>query len=330
MNEHKPVTPWAEEPKTIRPQRVVTARDRIAGFATAGFILLVTLGTQSYYIVNPTELAFTRTFGRVDQAVYAPVTPGVHLKVPFATVVDRIQVSVDTVAPAQDLRVLSHDGQVIELGVSLTRRIPPEAVYNLLYNTGAVGNVDIDRNIFAIVADRTLTIFGREDVLNIASERERIIGLMKISIASELHRLFGVDLIDLQITGFRFSPEYERAVNENSLAKTNAFRAEQILKQKEVEARQQVAEATGRADSAIQLARGESGSTLLKAQAEGKATEIQAGADAAAIKLRVEAAGGIDGYGKVMAADTMKRWNGQPPQTVLGGTGSPVPFFQVH
>ncbi|MGD0635745.1 MAG: hypothetical protein ABSA13_16055 [Beijerinckiaceae bacterium] len=44
------------------------------------------------------------------------MTPGVHLKVPFATIVERLQVSVDTVAPAQDLRVLSHDGQVIELG----------------------------------------------------------------------------------------------------------------------------------------------------------------------------------------------------------------------
>ena len=295
-----------------------------------GLMALLALASQAFYLVNPTELAFTRTFGRVDQPPSAPVTPGVHWMVPFATVVDRIQVSVDTVALPQELRVLSHDGQVIQLGVSLTRRIPPDAVYNLLYNTGGAGNVDIDRNIFAIVADRTLTIFGREDVLNIASERERIIGLMKTAIASELHRLFGVELVDLQITGFRFSPEYERAVNENSLAKTNAFRAEQILKQKEVEARQQVAEATGRADSAIQSARGESESTLLKAQADGKATEIQASADSAAIKLRVDAAGGIEGFQKVMAAETMKRWNGQPPQTVLGAPGPPVPFLQIH
>jgi regulator of protease activity HflC (stomatin/prohibitin superfamily) len=280
--------------------------------------------------VNPTELAFTRTFGRVDQAPDQPVSPGVHLRLPFVTIVDRIQVSVDTVALPQPLRVLSHDGQVIELGVSLTRSIPRQAVYKLLYDTGSVGNVDIDRNIFAIVADRTLTIFGREDVLNIASERERIIGLMKVSIAADLRKLFGIELVDLQITGFRFSPEYERAVNENSLAKTNAFRAEQILKQKQVEALQAVAEAQGRADSAIQTARGESESILLKAQATGKATEIQAAADSNAIKLRVEAAGGLDGYGKVMAAETMKRWNGQPPQTVLGGTGSPVPFFQIH
>jgi regulator of protease activity HflC (stomatin/prohibitin superfamily) len=329
LNEQAPLSPWGGGPKTAKPW-VMSARERIAGYCIAGLMLIAAFGTQSFYIVDPTELAFTRTFGRVDQAPSAPVTPGVHLKVPFATIVDRMQISVDTVALPDELRVLSHDGQVIQLGVSLTRRIPPEAVYNLLYNTGGVGNIDIDRNIFAIVADRTLTIFGREDVLNIASERERIIGLMKTSIASELHRLFGVDLIDLQITGFRFSPEYERAVNENSLAKTNAFRAEQILKQKEVEARQQVAEATGRADSAIQSARGESESTLLKAQAEGKATEIQAAADATAIKLRVDAAGGIEGYGKVMAADTMKRWNGQTPQTVLGGTGMPVPLFQIH
>jgi len=226
--------------------------------------------------------------------------------------------------------VLSHDGQVIQLGISLTRRIPPAAVYNLLYNTGSVGNADIDHNVFAIVADRTLTIFGREDVLNIASDRERVIGLMKTVIATDLNKLFGIQLIDLQITGLRFSPEYERAVNENTLAKTNAYRAEQILKQKQIEAEQVAAEAKGQADAAIEHARGESQSTLLNASAKAHATEIQATADAAAIKIRVEAAGGVQGYAQVLAAETMKQWNGQPPQTVLGGTTSPVPFFQLN
>jgi regulator of protease activity HflC (stomatin/prohibitin superfamily) len=330
MSEKTPQFPWATTKPASAPR---ISRTRHLGPIYAGVLGVLVVGwlaANSVYTVNPTELAFTRTFGRVDQAPNAPVVPGVHLKLPFATTVDRMQVSVDTVAPASDLRVLSHDGQVISLGVSLTRRIPPDAVYNLLYNTGGVGNVDIDHNVFAIVADRTLTIFGREDVLNIATERERIIGLMKTVIAADLKRLFGVDLIDLQITDLRFSPEYERAVNENTLAKTNAYRAEQILKQKQVEALQAQAEAKGRADAAIEAARGESQSTLLNADANAKATEIQANADATAIKARLDAAGGPDGYAKVMAADTMKRWNGQPPQTVLGGTGSPVPFFQVH
>ena len=102
------------------------------------------------------------------------------------------------------------------------------------------------------------------------------------------------------------------------------------MKQKQVEALQAVAEAKGRSDSAVQAARGDSESMLLRAQAAGKATEIQAAADSIAIKLRVEAAGGIDGYAKIMTADTMKRWNGQPPQTMFGGAASPVPFFQLH
>ena len=330
MTEPVTMRPWTDDPPAGRP-RGPGKPPSLGGLLAAAAVLLAVAGAYAaVYTVNPTELAFTRTFGRVDQEPANPVGPGVHLKLPFVTVVDRIQVSVDTVALPQNLRVLSHDGQVIELGLSLTRRIPPAAVYNLLYDTGGVGNVDIDRNIFSIVADRTLTIFGREDVLNIASERERIIGLMRATIAAELRRLFGVELVDLQITGFRFSPEYERAVNENTLAKTNAYRAEQVLKQKQVEALQAVAEAKGRADAAVQAARGESESVLLRAQASGKATEIQAAADSVAIKARVESAGGVDGYGKVMAADTMRRWNGQPPQTVLGGTGSPIPFLQLH
>ncbi len=88
--------------------------------------------------------------------------------------------------------------------------------------------------------------------------------------------------------------------------------------------------AKGCADAAFETARGEGQGTLLRAQAAGKATEIQAAADATAIRAHVEAAGGVDGYGKVMAADTMRRWNGQPPQTVLGGGASPIPFLQLH
>lgn len=317
--------PWGEQP---RPKIVVSRRALGLPLLGIAAVAALALGSSAFYTVQPTELAFTRTFGRVDQTQASPVAPGVHLKLPFVTVVDRMQVSVDTVSPQNDLRVLSREGQVIQLGVSLTRKIPPEAVYNLLYNTGSVGNVDIDRNVFAILADRTLTIFGREDVLNIANDRERIIGQMKTVIAADLTRLFGVQLVDLQITGFRFSPEYERAVNENSLAKTNANRAEQILRQKQIEAQQAAAEAKGQADAAIERARGESQSTLLNASAKAKATEIQAVADATAIRQRVEAAGGTQGYTQVMAADTLKLWNGQSPQTMLGNAGV-MPFLQV-
>ena len=321
-------SPWLDQVRQFPILRRRRSNLPVVGVVLA--VLAAGLLYASVYTIEPTELAFTRTFGRVDQARTQPVGPGVHLKWPFVTDVDRLQVSTDTVSPPGDLRVLSHDGQVIMLGVSITRRIPPDAVYNLLYNTGGVGNVDIDRNIFAIVADRTMTIFGREDVLNIAQERERVIGLMRTIIAADLRRLFGVELIDLQITGFRFSPEYEQAVNENTLAKTNAYRAEQILKQRQVEAEQAAAVAKGLADSAIERARGESQSTLLNAAAAAKATEIQATADADAIKIRVQASGGVDGYARIMAAETLKRWNGQTPQTVLGGTTSPLPFLQLN
>ena len=317
--------PWGEQP---RPRIVISRRALGLPLLAIAAVAVLALASGSYYTVQPTELAFTRTFGRVDQSPTSPVNPGVHLKLPFVTVVDRMQVSIDTVSPPNELRVLSREGQVIQLGVSLTRKIPQDSVYNLLYNTGSVGNVDIDRNVFAIVADRTLTIFGREDVLNIANDRERIIGQMKTVIAADLAKLFGVQLVDLQITGFRFSPEYERAVNENSLAKTNANRAEQILRQKQIEAQQAAAEAKGQADAAIERARGESQGTLLNASAKAKATEIQAMADATAIRHRVEAAGGTQGYTQVMAADTMKLWNGQSPQTMLG-TGGVMPFLPI-
>ncbi len=315
----EPPSPWAEQLRLTKSAGRPRPATPVVVAVAAVLAVVVLLATQCVYTIQPTDLAFTRTFGRVDQPPSRPVGPGVHLKLPFVTDVDRMQVSTDTISPPGDLRVLSHDGQVIMLGLSITRRIPPDAVYNLLYNTGAVGNVDIDRNVFAIVADRTMTIFGREDVLNIAQERERVIGEMRTVIAADLHRLFGIDLIDLQITGFRFSPEYEEAVNQNTLAKTNAYHAEQVLKQKRIEAEQAAAEAKGRADAAIETARGQSQSTLLNAAA-----------DADAIRLRVAAAGGVDAYARILAADTLMRWNGQTPQTMLGSASSPLPFLQLN
>jgi len=104
---------------------------------------------------------------------------------------------------------------------------------------------------------------------------------------------------------------------------------EQVLRQKRVEAEQVAAEAKVQVDAAIEHARGESQSTLLNASARAHVTEIQAQADANAIRQRVDAIGGVQGCTQVMTADTMKLWNGQPPQTMLGSGGSPMPFFQI-
>ena len=97
---------------------------------------------------------------------------------------------------------------------------------------------------------------------------------------------------------------------------------EQVLRQKQVAAELVAAEAKGQADAAIEHACGESQSTL-----RAHATEIQTQANA--IRQRVDAAGGVQGCTQVMTADTMKLCNGQPPQTMLGSGGSPMPFFQI-
>src|SRR5208282_2216939 len=57
-------------------------------------IALLYLLTDSYFIVQPTEMAGVRRLGHV--ITKEPLPPGIHFKVPFVDQADKLQVSIDT------------------------------------------------------------------------------------------------------------------------------------------------------------------------------------------------------------------------------------------
>ena len=76
-------------PPIIRPSHLFSL---IVVLAAAGLVALFAL--DSYFVVQPTEMAGVRRLGQVVTA--KPLGPGPHFKLPLIDQVDRLQVSLDT------------------------------------------------------------------------------------------------------------------------------------------------------------------------------------------------------------------------------------------
>ena len=225
---------------------------------------------DSYFVVEPTEMAGVRRLGEVTTV--KPLGPGLHFKLPLVDQVDRLQVSLDTFK-LDKLVVNTVDNQPIAVTVGLTYRIPPVAVLPLLYEVGRPGNFDITENFERIVADRTAKIFAQENTTRISENREQIVNSLKSLLSKDLGNLYRIEVVDFQISGIVYSDSFRASVEAAVKAKNEAVAAENTVNRIKFEAQQAVERANGEAAAKLKLADAERQSAILSAQ--GKAEGIR-------------------------------------------------------
>ncbi len=214
----------------------------------ASIIALAAFASGSWFRVRQNEVAYVTRFGQVVNAQAGPLQPGLHFKLPLADEADTISVSTDTVKMPV-MKAFTRDTQEVTLQLSLTYNVPPASAYHLLYEVGRAGNIDIAHNLESVANDRVRSIVSRQDVTALAGEgREKIVDEIKATIASELKRLFKVDVQDVQIPTLDFSGQYKEAVNRATLARAQRVQAEQDRERARVEAETVVVKAKGEAD----------------------------------------------------------------------------------
>lgn len=331
-------SPWGDEPGTsLRAFMPKPGRWRKVLLAGVAGLVLIVVADSALYRVPATDLGYVTRFGRVLDRDAGPIGPGLHVMLPLADTVDLLRISTDTLAMTQ-METYTRDTQKVILQVSVTYSIPPAAVYHLLYEVGKAGDIDIQRNFNAIVNDRVRTIIGRRDITEIAGvDREQVIGEIKTVVVDELGRLFGVTVQDVQISTFKFSSEYEAAVNNSTLARAAKLKAEQDKERAVIDAEAAKVRASGEAEAAIQQARGEAESNLARAKADAESTQLRGQAEATATRARGEAeaevtaakiksAGGIDGLVRQMQAQAALNWKGDVPNIQAGAGGATMPI----
>lgn len=267
-----------------------------AALVLGAFVVLIVL-FSSWFVVPPANVAFTRWLGGTVMQ-REPLGPGLHLKVPFMERVDEMQVSqsVYTLAP---MEVYTNDNQSVSITVSLIYVVPARNVYHLLYEVGRTGNMDVDSTVLPVVRNDAQAVFARYNTLTISDKRVQIADAMQEAIANDLRRLFGIQILNVQLTGIRYSRAFTESVEAAMTAKAAAVRAENQVLQKQYEGQQAV----------------------VLAEAQAKAKIAAAEGDARAIALVSEALRQNPAYIHWYQAS---RWDGVLPKYVSGKAAVPV------
>jgi len=298
-------------PPIIRPSFLFSL---IVGIVVV--ILVALFALDSYFVVEPTEMAGVRRLGQVVTA--KPIGPGPHFKLPLIDQVDRLQVSLDTFK-LDSLTVNTIDNQPIAVTVGLTYRIPPQAVLPLLYEVGRAGNFDITENFQRIVADRTAKIFAQQNTTRISENRDQIVNALKSLLATDLGTLYHIEVVDFQIAGILYSDSFRASVEAAVRAKNEAVAAENTVNRIRFEAQQAVERANGEAEAKLKLAAADRQSTILSAQGRAEGIRLEGESRAAVLRMNAEILKTTPMVVELAKAD---RWNGALPLTLLEGTSS--------
>jgi regulator of protease activity HflC (stomatin/prohibitin superfamily) len=281
------------------------------------------VGSGCYYVVQPNEMAGVRRLGTVVTA--QPVPPGLHFKLPLIESVDKLSVSVDHFA-LDKFTVHTVDNQPVTITLGITYRVPPESVLHLLYQVGRAGNVDIDGNIRPIIADRAMRIFAQRNTINISDERTAIAGEIEKSVSEQLRRLFGLEIIDTQISNIEYASSFVDSINEAMKAKNEAVAAENQVARFKAEGEQKVVTAQAEAEAQVARAEASKKSAILAAEGEAEAIKVKGDAQAQAIRVKGEA---IRDNPRLVDLTIAEHWSGTVPETVMGGGGTVAPFFEI-
>ncbi|MBB3459351.1 regulator of protease activity HflC (stomatin/prohibitin superfamily) [Rhizobium sp. BK313] len=295
---------------------------------------VVGLLAQSFYVVEPTEMAGVRRLGTV--ITDKPVGPGLHFKLPFVDVVDTIQTSLDTFN-LSDLTVYTIDNQAVTVSLGVSYRIPANAVLKLLYQVGRTGNVDITENIRPILSDRVLRVFATQNTVGISANREQIAAQITKNVTEALGSIFGLEITDLQLSSITYSPSFQASVEAAVQAKNDAIRAENTVTKVQYEGEQakvqaaaqaavRIAQANGDAEAQIAQARAQREASILQAEGTAQATLLTGDAQAKVIQQVGAAVASNPG---VVAYETAHRWNGTMPTTMLGSGSNPLTMLNL-
>ena len=259
----------------------------IGGFAVAGvvaFIVLILI-VGSFYMISAGERGVILTWGKADPIAKAE---GLHFKYPIAQKV--IKMNVQTQLYAVDkASAASKDLQTATTSIALNYFINPDATPEL-YKTIGVNYQDkiIVPAVLEVLKASTAQYTAEELITKRPEVKDKIDAGLRERLST-----FGINVQAVSITDFKFSDQFESAIEGKVTAEQNALAAKNKLEQVKYEAEQRVTQAT----------------------AEAEAIKIQASA--------IQSQGGKD-YVQLKA---IEKWNGQLP-TMMTGSGV-VPFITI-
>lgn len=248
--------------------------------------LVVLLG--SYSIVPPGHKGIVIHMGKTSDTV---LDEGFTLKIPFVTTVKSVstriqETSIQTEAASKDM-------QTVHTVLSLNWHISPDKVNTVFKRIGeadVIENNIIQKQVSEVLKAAT-ALMSAEEILARRNE-------LKIRIDNDLIQklaVFDLTVDNVNLSDFKFEPEFNHAVEQKQIAEQRAKQAEYEAQKAEVDAR-----------ATVNKAKGDALATLTRAKAE---------AESNALKLKTLTP-------ELIRYETIQRWDGKLPQVQSGNAGS--------
>lgn len=254
---------------------------RAIAFGLAAVIVFWMLMSFAFTI-DAGERGVVLRFGAVDRVV----AEGIHWKFPFVESV--VKMSIRVQKSTTKTEAASRDLQAVHTTIVLNFGLQPEKVGEVYKN---LRTNYIETVVEPIVKEGFKAAAARYTAEELISKRETLKNEVRDFLKNRMVP-FGILVVELSITDFEFSPEFNRAIEQKQTAEQLALKAKRDLERIRVEAQQKIA----------------------SAQAEAEALRLQRQAvSAELVRLReVEA--------QMKAID---KWDGRLPNV----TGGAIPFI---
>ncbi len=256
---------------------------RLIGVAFV-LLLIFSFFMGTYFVINAGERGVVLRFGAVNRVV----SEGIHFKVPFME--DIVKMSVRVQKNTTKTEAASRDLQVVHTTMVLNYNLQAEKVGDVYKNLGLGFSEKI---IDPVIQESFKAASARYTAEELISKREGLKTEVRNFLKDRLAP-FGINVVELSITDFEFSAEFNHAIESKQTAEQLALKAKRDLDRIKVEAQQKIASAQAEAEA-------------LRLQRQVISPEL--------IKLRqIEA-----------QIKAIEKWDGKLPSV----TGGAMPFIQV-
>ncbi len=248
-------------------------------------ILVVFLVSQSFVIVNAGHRGILLQLGAVQPKVFEE---GLHFKIPFVQSVVPIEVRVQKTESSQVSA--SRDLQTVSTTVAVNFHLDGNTV-NSLYKT--VGLEFQARIVDPAIGEALKAVTAQYTAEELISKRSEVSATVKEVLSQKLG-IYNMILDEINITEFKFSEEFDRAIEQKQIAEQQALKSKLDLERIKIEKEQEITRAQAQAEA-------------LRLQKQEVTPEL--------IKLReIEA-----------QLEAIKKWDGKLPNV----TGGATPFVNV-
>jgi prohibitin 2 len=209
------------------------------------------------------------------------------------------------------------DTQPVTTSLTVRYAIQPDKVSEVFEQYSHDG--DLSSYVDTATHEIFKSVTARYDAPDLISQRPKVSADIYDALTAKLAK-YGARVINIDMTGFSFSPTYMAAINDKVTQEQLRLAAENKLKTVEAEQKQKVAVAEAEANAVRATADGDAYARITNATAEAKAIQVQSQAlaqSAQILELR-----------RIQVEQTKaEKWDGKLPEAVYAG--APIPFLNV-